>query len=60
MDKAVKTVQRPSPVEIGAGSYIAAGSVITTSVPDDTLALGRARQVEKQGWPSKRKKKREG
>ena len=33
---------------------------LDTPVPDDTLALGRARQVEKQGWPSKRKKKREG
>jgi bifunctional UDP-N-acetylglucosamine pyrophosphorylase / glucosamine-1-phosphate N-acetyltransferase len=44
-----------APVEIGEGSYIAAGSVITNSVPEDTLALGRARQVDKQGWPSKRR-----
>ncbi|MEP7361679.1 MAG: bifunctional UDP-N-acetylglucosamine diphosphorylase/glucosamine-1-phosphate N-acetyltransferase GlmU [Acidobacteriota bacterium] len=46
-----------APVEIGEGSYIAAGSVITTSVPDDTLAVGRARQVDKHGWPSKRRGK---
>ena len=46
-----------APVEIGEGSYIAAGSVITSSVPGDTLALGRARQVEKKGWPSERRKR---
>lgn len=44
-----------APVEIGEGSYIAAGSVITDSVGEDSLALGRARQVVKAGWPSKRK-----
>jgi len=44
-----------APMEIGEGSYIAAGSVITDPVPEDTLALGRARQVVKPGWPSRRK-----
>ena len=44
-----------APVEIGDGSYLAAGSVITESVEEDTLALGRARQVLKRGWPSRRK-----
>jgi bifunctional UDP-N-acetylglucosamine pyrophosphorylase/glucosamine-1-phosphate N-acetyltransferase len=44
-----------APLEIGKDSYIAAGSVITSSVPEDTLALGRARQSAKPGWPSKRK-----
>ncbi len=44
-----------APVEIGEGSYVAAGSVITTDVGEDTLALGRARQSEKPGWPSKRR-----
>ena len=48
-----------APVEIGAGSYIAAGSVITTAVPEDTLAVGRARQVDKPGWPSKRRNKKQ-
>ena len=47
-----------APVEIGAESYIAAGSVITDAVPPDTLALGRARQVLKQGWPGRRRAKR--
>ncbi|TIS36129.1 MAG: bifunctional UDP-N-acetylglucosamine diphosphorylase/glucosamine-1-phosphate N-acetyltransferase GlmU, partial [Mesorhizobium sp.] len=33
-----------APVTIGKGGYIASGSVITESVPDDALAFGRARQ----------------
>ncbi|TPL92021.1 bifunctional UDP-N-acetylglucosamine diphosphorylase/glucosamine-1-phosphate N-acetyltransferase GlmU [Mesorhizobium sp. B2-3-10] len=33
-----------APVTIGNGGYIASGSVITESVPDDALAFGRARQ----------------
>lgn len=48
-----------APLEIGEGAYIGAGSVITESVPADTLALGRARQVNKPGWPSARLKKAE-
>ena len=47
-----------APVEIGDGSYIGAGSVITEKVPADALALGRARQVVKEGWAAKRKKKK--
>jgi bifunctional UDP-N-acetylglucosamine pyrophosphorylase/glucosamine-1-phosphate N-acetyltransferase len=46
-----------APVEIGAGAYLAAGSVITNPVPPDALALGRARQVIKEGWARKRKEK---
>jgi bifunctional UDP-N-acetylglucosamine pyrophosphorylase/glucosamine-1-phosphate N-acetyltransferase len=46
-----------APVEIGEGSYIAAGSVITDEVPADALALGRGRQVVKPGWVKKRAKK---
>jgi bifunctional UDP-N-acetylglucosamine pyrophosphorylase/glucosamine-1-phosphate N-acetyltransferase len=44
-----------APVEIGGGSYLAAGSVITDAVPEDALALGRARQVVKPGWAKKRR-----
>ena len=44
-----------APIEIGAGAYVAAGSVITEPVPPDALALGRARQVVKEGWARKRR-----
>ena len=36
-----------APLTIGARAMTAAGSVITDDVPDDTLALGRGRQVNK-------------
>jgi len=44
-----------APVEIAGGSYIAAGSVITDDVPPNSLALGRARQVVKEGWKKRQK-----
>ncbi len=44
-----------SPVEVGEGAYIAAGSTITDFVPGDTLAIARARQVIKENWKDKRK-----
>lgn len=44
-----------APRKIGAGSFTAAGSVITEDVPDNSLALGRARQVNKDGWAIKRR-----
>jgi bifunctional UDP-N-acetylglucosamine pyrophosphorylase/glucosamine-1-phosphate N-acetyltransferase len=43
------------PVEIGEGAYLAAGSVITSDVPADALAVGRARQVNKEDWARKRR-----
>ena len=39
-----------APVEIGEESFTAAGSVITKNVPDSTLAFGRAKQINKEGW----------
>ncbi|MBS1704974.1 MAG: bifunctional UDP-N-acetylglucosamine diphosphorylase/glucosamine-1-phosphate N-acetyltransferase GlmU [Armatimonadetes bacterium] len=48
-----------APVAIGDGAYVGAGSVITNSVAADALALGRARQVEKPEWASRRRKKRQ-
>jgi bifunctional UDP-N-acetylglucosamine pyrophosphorylase/glucosamine-1-phosphate N-acetyltransferase len=39
-----------APIEIGAGAYVAAGSTLTKPVPDGALALGRARQENKEGW----------
>jgi bifunctional UDP-N-acetylglucosamine pyrophosphorylase / glucosamine-1-phosphate N-acetyltransferase len=38
-----------APVTIGIGAYVASGSVITDAVPDDSLAIGRSRQVTKEG-----------
>jgi len=39
-----------APVRIGRGSYVAAGSTITEDVPPESLALGRARQTNREGW----------
>lgn len=39
-----------APVRVGKGAYVAAGSSITEDVPDDALALGRSRQITKEGW----------
>lgn len=47
-----------APVSIGAGSLIGAGSVITEDVSPDALALGRARQVEIEGWVEENRRKR--
>ncbi|MDE2473569.1 MAG: bifunctional UDP-N-acetylglucosamine diphosphorylase/glucosamine-1-phosphate N-acetyltransferase GlmU, partial [Alphaproteobacteria bacterium] len=38
-----------APVKIGDGAYVAAGSTITTNVEAESLAIGRARQVNKTG-----------
>ncbi|MBI4164351.1 MAG: bifunctional UDP-N-acetylglucosamine diphosphorylase/glucosamine-1-phosphate N-acetyltransferase GlmU [Acidobacteria bacterium] len=43
-----------APVRIGKGAYVAAGSTITEDVPPEALALGRARQVNKEGWARSR------
>ena len=44
-----------APVELAEGSYVAAGSVITKSVEADSLAIGRAFQVIKEGWAKRRR-----
>lgn len=38
-----------APLTIGAGAYVATGSVVTESVPADALAFGRARQTTLPG-----------
>ena len=43
-----------SPVTVGDGAYTAAGSTITDDVPPRTLAIARARQVNKAVWKDKR------
>ena len=42
-----------APLKIGEGAYIGSGSVITQDVPADSLALGRSRQVVKEGWATR-------
>ncbi|MEO1205741.1 MAG: bifunctional UDP-N-acetylglucosamine diphosphorylase/glucosamine-1-phosphate N-acetyltransferase GlmU [Pseudomonadota bacterium] len=39
-----------APTDLGSGAYVAAGSTITQNVSDDALAIGRARQTEREGW----------
>jgi bifunctional UDP-N-acetylglucosamine pyrophosphorylase/glucosamine-1-phosphate N-acetyltransferase len=39
-----------APVRVGKGAYVGAASCITADVPADALAVGRARQVVKEGW----------
>jgi bifunctional UDP-N-acetylglucosamine pyrophosphorylase / glucosamine-1-phosphate N-acetyltransferase len=38
-----------APLQVGAGAYVAAGSVVTDEVPADSVAFGRARQQNKEG-----------
>jgi bifunctional UDP-N-acetylglucosamine pyrophosphorylase/glucosamine-1-phosphate N-acetyltransferase len=44
-----------APVTVKKGAYVAAASCITSDVPEDALALGRAHQIVKEGW-AKRKR----
>ncbi|MCY0146907.1 bifunctional UDP-N-acetylglucosamine diphosphorylase/glucosamine-1-phosphate N-acetyltransferase GlmU [Hoeflea sp. G2-23] len=38
-----------APVKIGNGAYVGSGSVVTNDVPEDALAIARARQENKPG-----------
>jgi bifunctional UDP-N-acetylglucosamine pyrophosphorylase/glucosamine-1-phosphate N-acetyltransferase len=49
--------QLVAPVTVGKGAYVAAGSSITEDVPPGSLAVARARQVNKVGWVARRKGK---
>lgn len=42
-----------APVTVGQGSYVAAGSTITKNVPQDALAVARARQSNKEGYAAR-------
>lgn len=41
--------QLVAPVRVGRGAYVGSGSTITHDVPPDALAVGRGRQVNKEG-----------
>jgi bifunctional UDP-N-acetylglucosamine pyrophosphorylase / glucosamine-1-phosphate N-acetyltransferase len=45
-----------APVRIGDHAFVAAGSTITENVPDDSLGIGRVRQVNKRGWASRKRR----
>jgi bifunctional UDP-N-acetylglucosamine pyrophosphorylase/glucosamine-1-phosphate N-acetyltransferase len=42
-----------APVTIGANAYVATGTTVTRDVPPDALAIGRAKQDNKEGYASK-------
>jgi bifunctional UDP-N-acetylglucosamine pyrophosphorylase/glucosamine-1-phosphate N-acetyltransferase len=44
-----------APVRVGRGAYLGAASCITEDVPEDALAIGRARQIVKEGWAREKK-----
>lgn len=39
-----------APVTLGRDAYVGAASCITADVPAESLAIGRGRQVNKEGW----------
>jgi bifunctional UDP-N-acetylglucosamine pyrophosphorylase/glucosamine-1-phosphate N-acetyltransferase len=49
-----------APVTVGDGAYVAAGSVVTQDVPEDSLAIGRSRQVNREGWAKRRRESEAG
>jgi bifunctional UDP-N-acetylglucosamine pyrophosphorylase/glucosamine-1-phosphate N-acetyltransferase len=46
-----------APVSLGKGAYIGAASCITDDVPEDSLAIGRGRQIVKEGWAKEKRAK---
>jgi bifunctional UDP-N-acetylglucosamine pyrophosphorylase / glucosamine-1-phosphate N-acetyltransferase len=46
-----------APVKLGKGAYVGAASCITEDVPAESLAIGRARQVVKEGWAREKRQK---
>jgi bifunctional UDP-N-acetylglucosamine pyrophosphorylase/glucosamine-1-phosphate N-acetyltransferase len=52
--------QLVAPVKIGRGSLIAAGATITRDVPADALAISRVSQEIREGFASRRRKRKQG
>jgi bifunctional UDP-N-acetylglucosamine pyrophosphorylase/glucosamine-1-phosphate N-acetyltransferase len=46
-----------APVTVGKGAYVGTGTTVTENVPDEALAIGRARQTNKEGYATKLKTK---
>ncbi|WP_263360042.1 bifunctional UDP-N-acetylglucosamine diphosphorylase/glucosamine-1-phosphate N-acetyltransferase GlmU [Acidicapsa ligni] len=49
-----------APITLGDGCYVGAGSCITKDVPEDALAVGRSKQVIKEGWAVAKRKRLRG
>lgn len=49
-----------APVRIGAGAMVGAGSAVSGEIPDDALALVRAKQTVKPGWARDFRDKKSG
>jgi bifunctional UDP-N-acetylglucosamine pyrophosphorylase/glucosamine-1-phosphate N-acetyltransferase len=49
-----------APVTVEDGAYIGAGSCITQSVPEGSLAVARSHQVNKKGWAEARRARDSG
>jgi bifunctional UDP-N-acetylglucosamine pyrophosphorylase / glucosamine-1-phosphate N-acetyltransferase len=47
-----------APVRVGRGAYVAAASCITEDIPADALAIGRSRQIMKEGWAGEKRARR--
>lgn len=45
-----------APVTVGSGAYTAAGSTVTDDVPEDALAVARAKQKNLEGWAARNRK----
>ena len=46
-----------APVRVGKNAVIAAGTTVTEDVPEDSLALARTPQTNREGWAKRRKLK---
>lgn len=46
-----------APVTVKKGAYVAAGTTVTDDVPEEALAIGRARASIKEGWAKGKNKK---
>jgi bifunctional UDP-N-acetylglucosamine pyrophosphorylase/glucosamine-1-phosphate N-acetyltransferase len=46
-----------APVKVEPNTYVAAGTTVTKDVPQGSLAIGRARQENKEGWVTKEENK---